>query len=203
MREKTTLKERLAAGQKQENKVSTSSSNTYILTSVLPPAYKAVVKPAAIPDVETEAAYIGLYTMIVSLITLNGGKMATGKLDNYLQRMNADVNMPMDKTEAVLAKMIKQGYLVRVKENVGGDEITEWMVGPRGKLEVGDAGVEGLVMRAYGEDAPEDLQERIKKSLGFTKPQKEAVASQRKVLPVNPKPKGRPRRSAVDEDDDE
>jgi len=81
--------------------------------------------------------------------------------------MNADVNMPMDKTEATLQKMIKQGYLVKMKENNNGDEIIDWMVGPRGKVEVGNKGVKGLVEEVYGEDAPDDLAERIRSSLGL------------------------------------
>jgi len=105
--------------------------------------------------------------MIIALISLCGGTLADAKLDRYLKRMNADVNMPMDKTEAALQKMIKQGYIMKIKENVGGDETIDWMVGPRGKLEVGNKGVSGLVMDVYGESAPEDLADRIKNSLGI------------------------------------
>jgi hypothetical protein len=148
-----------------------ASSKTYILTSTLPPKYRipAILPPSIIPDASTEAAYTALYTMIISLISLFGedGRLSDAKLDNYLKRMNADVNMPMDKTEATLQKMIKQGYLVKVKENNNGDEIIDWMVGPRGKVEVGNKGVKGLVEEVYGEDAPDDLAERIRSSLGL------------------------------------
>lgn len=107
--------------------------------------------------------------MIIALISLFGsdGRLSAAKLDQYLRRMNADVNMPMDKTEATLQKMIKQGYLVKIKENTGNEEIIDWMVGPRGKVEVGNKGVRGLVEEVYGENAPDDLAERINSSLGL------------------------------------
>lgn len=76
------------------------------------------------------------------------------------------------KTEAALQKMIKQGYLVKVKDNTGGEETTEWMVGPRGKIEVGNRGIKGLVSTVYGDSAPEDLADRVKTSLGLEVPVK-------------------------------
>jgi hypothetical protein len=81
--------------------------------------------------------------------------------------MNADVNTPIDKTEATLNKMIKQGYLVKIKENIQGEETIDWVVGPRGKLEVRNKGVKALVQDVYGEAAPEDLVDRINSSLGI------------------------------------
>lgn len=154
-----------------------TSSKSYILTSTLPPKYRipSIIPPSMVPTASTEAAYTGLYTMIIALISLFGsdGRLSDAKLDKYLRRMNADVNMPMDKTEATLQRMIKQGYIVKVKENSGNDEIIDWMVGPRGKVEVGNKGVKELVQEVYGEDAPEDLADRIKTSLGLDGVQRE------------------------------
>lgn len=65
-----------------------------------------------------------------------------------------------------MTKMQKQGYVVKIKDNAG-DDITEWMVGPRGKVEIGERGVSGLVKTVYGETAPEDLDARLKVSLGI------------------------------------
>lgn len=90
-----------------------------------------------------------------------------GKLDRYLKRMNADMNMPLDSTPKVLAKMSKDGYIVKAKEIIGNEEITEWRVGPRGKVEVGTQGVKGLVEHVYGANAPADLAKRIQSSLGL------------------------------------
>lgn len=75
--------------------------------------------------------------------------------------------MPMDKTENVLKKMANQGYITKVIDKSGDEETIDWVVGPRGKIEIGNAGVHGLVNEVYGESAPEDLQQRLKRSLGM------------------------------------
>lgn len=144
--------------------------------------------------------------MIIAVIQLNGGTIADAKLTNYLRRMNADVFMLMEKTEIVLQKMIKQGYLIKVKENVGDNDIVSWMVGPRGKIEVGNAGVKGLVMEAYGEDAPDDITDRIKNSLGLNAPKKEketaAPAATQMGDGSSRRGRGKPRASRNNENED-
>jgi melanoma-associated antigen len=137
--------------------------------------------------------------MIIAFISLFGGdgKLSDARLDQYLRRMNADANMPMDKTEVMLQKMIKQGYLVKVKENSGNEEMIDWMVGPRGKVEVGNKGVRGLVEEVYGEDAPDDLADRINNSLGLRAGRAEAeqVGAEVEVVENNQAANRRPRRS--------
>ncbi|KFY07062.1 hypothetical protein V492_07481 [Pseudogymnoascus sp. VKM F-4246] len=165
-KEKVTLKDRRAAVQKA---AATSTNRSYILKSTLPQKYNipAILTPSHIPSTSAESAYMGLYTLIVSIIMLNGGRVSDEKLMRYLQRLNANVNTPVDKTELLFAKMQKQGYIVKIKDNASGTDITEWMVGPRGKVEVGAEGVKGLVETVYGDTAPEDLDLRLKSSLGI------------------------------------
>ncbi|KFZ05268.1 hypothetical protein V501_08515 [Pseudogymnoascus sp. VKM F-4519 (FW-2642)] len=165
-KEKVTLKDRRAAVQKA---AATSTNRSYILKSTLPQKYNipAIITPSHIPSASAESAYMGLYTLIVSIIMLNGGRISDEKLMRYLQRLNANVNTPVDTTELVFAKMQKQGYIVKIKDNANGTDITEWMVGPRGKVEVGAEGVKGLVETVYGDTAPDDLGVRLKASLGI------------------------------------
>jgi melanoma-associated antigen len=178
-----------------------ASSKSYILASTLPPKYRipAILPPSIAPTASTEAAYTALYTMIIALISLFGGdgKLSAAKLDQYLRRMNADVNMPMDKTEAMLQKMIKQGYLVKIKENTGNEETIDWMVGPRGKVEVGNKGVKGLVEEVYGDEAPDDLADRINSSLGLrvSMGEREEDAPLAEVVENSQAANRRPRRS--------
>ncbi|KFY18523.1 hypothetical protein V493_08546 [Pseudogymnoascus sp. VKM F-4281 (FW-2241)] len=165
-KEKVTLKDRRAAAQKA---AAPTTNRSYILKSILPQKYNipAILTPSHIPSAATESAYMGLYTLIVSIIMLNGGRVSDEKLMRYLQRLNANVNTPVDKTELLFAKMQKQGYLVKIKDSASGTDITEWMVGPRGKVEVGTEGVKGLVETVYGDTAPDDLDVRLKTSLGI------------------------------------
>jgi hypothetical protein len=129
-----------------------------------------------------ESAYTGLYTFIIAVILLNGGTLQEQKLDRYLTRVNSETYTPIDRTDRFLQRLCREGYLIRNREMDGGDEIIEYMVGPRGKVEVGARGVAGLVREVYGRqamvegeditpaerDKMEEFEFRLARSLGFT-----------------------------------
>ncbi|KAJ6056028.1 hypothetical protein N7444_005126 [Penicillium canescens] len=154
-KEKVTISQRRAA-QKTEKPSSTNKS--WIVTSTLPPAYRtpAILHPPKAPSTWTESTYTGLYSFIIAVITLNGGTLAEQKLDRYLARMNADVGTPIDRTEKLLQRLCKEGYLIRTREMDGGEEVIEYIVGPRGKVEVGSGSVAGLVRAVYGKEGGGD-----------------------------------------------
>lgn len=144
----------------------------WILQSVLPEQYRipAIIGPSRPLDediINTEDSYIGLYTMTIALITISGGKMTEGKLDRALRRMNADQTTPLGTKERTLAAMVKDGYIVKVKEDrAGDDETVDYIVGPRGKVEVGREGVGQLIRMMYGEtEDMEELEKRIQRTL--------------------------------------
>ncbi|KAI9367163.1 MAGE family-domain-containing protein [Aspergillus egyptiacus] len=188
-KEKVTVQQRRAA-QKVERPSSTSKS--WILTSTLSSKYRKqdILQPTRAP---MEAAYTGLYTFIIAVILLNGGTLQEQKLDRYLSRMNAETYTPIDRTDRFLQRLCKEGYLVRNREMDGGDEIIEYMVGPRGKVEVGARGVAGLVREVYGRQALvedddltpaeaaklEEFEFRLSRSLGIRKPNLEGRVRQR------------------------
>ncbi|KAL2821092.1 MAGE family-domain-containing protein [Aspergillus granulosus] len=187
-REKVTIQQRRAA-QKVERPSSTNRS--WILTSTLPPAYRKqdILCPTKAP---MEGAYTGLYTFIIGVILLNGGVLQEQKLDRYLSRMNAETYTPIDRTDRFLQRLCKEGYLVKNREMDGGDEIIEYMVGPRGKVEVGARGVAGLVREVYGRQAMvegdditpaemekmEEFEFRLSRSLGLKRPDGQEAATQ-------------------------
>ncbi|KAI9724651.1 MAG: hypothetical protein M1828_003520 [Chrysothrix sp. TS-e1954] len=172
-KEKVTISQKRAAQRSQQTQSQAStSSKVWVLSSSLPAKYRdaAVLEPSKVPTSEAEAAYTGLYSFLIAVITLGGGQLSEAKLDRYLRRMNADQSTPIDKTEKMLARMVKEGYLHKSKETVNGEEMTEYFVGPRGKIEVGEKGVAGLVRRVYGlplDGAPgdTDLERRLERTL--------------------------------------
>lgn len=104
------------------------------------------------------------------MISLNGGTLGDQKLERYLARMNADQYTPIDKTEKLLQRLCKEGYIVKTREMDGGEEIIEYMVGPRGKVEVGSGGVAGLARSVYGVVGATDEAEfeaKLRRSLGI------------------------------------
>jgi len=89
----------------------------------------------------------------------------------------------MDKTEKLQKRMEKDGYIVKVRDTTGGDEVVEWIVGPRGKVEVGDQGVRGMVQEVYGDvDDPQELDRRLERSLGVleARPQEEGSGTRQR-----------------------
>jgi hypothetical protein len=131
----------------------------WVLQTILPEQYRLpdIMGPSRpVPDdkINTEDSYVGLYTMTIALITISGGMIPEGKLDRALRRMNADQVTPLGSKDKTLALMIKDGYIV------------EYIVGPRGKVEVGRDGVASLVRMMYGEgEDVEELEKRIERTL--------------------------------------
>lgn len=149
-----------------------TGSGAYILTSTLPDAYRdaAILKPSKTPTVDDESTYVAFYTMFVSLIWLNGGELSEQKLKRYLMRLNADQNVSAEKTDVVLKRMERQGYVIkkvdRPPTGQDGDHQITWHIGPRSREEIGLDGVMGLTREVYGGSTP-DLEKKIRASLGI------------------------------------
>ena len=163
-REKVGLKDRRAAAQasqaaKKKGKETQggeggagggSSSKSWILVSVLPEGYRThpeINVPARAPTVEMEAGYTALYSFVVAIVWLNGNELSEGKMERYMQKVNVGGSTEWGSWEKVLARMVREGYVDRRKEQ---EEGWVYSVGPRGKVEVGTRGVEGLVKAVYG-----------------------------------------------------
>lgn len=108
--------------------------------------------------------------MVISLVVLSGGELSDSKLRRYLGRMNASQNLPMDKTDNVLQKIVRQGYVDKVVEKSEGDEDSvTWCIGPRGKIEVPPESIAALVTEVWGE-LPDDFHKKLSRSLGVQEP---------------------------------
>src|SRR5690606_18913546 len=107
------------------------TSNSWVLSTVLPPPLPdpAIIPPPRVPTTDSESAYVGLYTFIISVIYLNGGTLPEAKLARYLRRANADEYTPVDTTDKLLQRMQREGYLVRIRDSSTGEEVVEYMVG--------------------------------------------------------------------------
>ncbi|KAM0802084.1 MAGE family-domain-containing protein [Usnea florida] len=171
VKEKVTISQKRAA--QRSGTQASSTSNAYILTSTLPARYRkpSVLRPSQIPSTGAEASYVGLTTFILALIYLSPSQtISESRLEKHLKRMNADnYVLAGEKTEKVLKRMERESYIVKVRErDMGGEESVEYVIGSRGKVEVGERGVAGLVKAVYGKkDAEADeLERRLVRSLG-------------------------------------
>lgn len=114
-------------------------------------------------------------------------------------------------TEKLLQKLVKEGYLEKRRDTSSGEELIEWVVGPRGKIEVGERGVQGFVRAVYGGHGEEDeeLERKLERSLGLQPQQRVIVEGAEETLQVNGsaersrRTRGRARPGAGDDSDDE
>ena len=170
-KDKVTISQKRTAA--RSGVTSSTTSKAYILTSTLPPHFRKpnILPPAQIPSPASEAAYVGLTSFILALIYLSpSSTISESRLEKHLKRMNADnYVLHGEKTEKVLKRIEREQYVVKVRErDGGGEETVDYVIGPRGKVEVGERGVAGLVKRVYNKkDAEADeLEKRLVRSLG-------------------------------------
>ena len=170
-KDKVTISQKRTAA--RSGVTSSTTSKAYILTSTLPPRFRKpnILPPAQIPSPASEAAYVGLTSFILALIYLSpSSSISESRLEKHLKRMNADnYVLHGEKTEKVLKRMEREQYIVKVRErDGGGEETVDYMIGPRGKVEVGERGVAGLVKKVYNKKAAEadELEKRLVRSLG-------------------------------------
>ena len=178
-KEKTSLKDRRT--QATQTRASNTSSKSWILVSTLPDHYKRnpnLVQPSHADSDEIESGYTALYSFIIALIYLNNGELAEGKLERYLKRVNADSQTAFGSYEKVTQRMIREGYIEKKKDTLNGEDVISFIVGPRGKMEGGAKGLEGLVKKMCLKDAAEEneaaqmdeaeLNKRLTRSLGIS-----------------------------------
>ena len=231
-REKADLKSRRQLASQGAKAPSGSSNKSWILVSTLPEKYKTdprIVTPTnAGGSAAAEASYTALCTFVISVIYLNNGVLPEAKLERYLKRVNAETYTTVGATEKVLARMVKEGYVEKRRDTSTGEEKIEWVVGPRGKVEVGIKGVKGLVKGVYGfqgteegdadvEGEEEELDRKLRRSLGIRQEEPriavEGVAAEGGESGAEAQPeesrrrggggKGRPRRTAAREEHSE
>ena len=130
-----------------------------------------MVGVSKVPTQGEEAGYMGFTTFITSLILLTPGQsLSESRLEKHLRRVNSDEFALSQPTDTILKRLIKEGYLVKAKERdqTGGEETVEYSVGPRGRVEVGEKGVAGVVRGVFGkkDEEGEELERRLVRSLG-------------------------------------
>ncbi|KAH8719155.1 MAGE family-domain-containing protein [Phaeosphaeriaceae sp. PMI808] len=203
--ERVTMRQKRAAAASESQ---SKSSSLWVLQTILPEQYRIpdIIGPSRpLPEdkINREDSYVGLYTMVIALITISGGMISEGKLDRAFRRMDVDRSTPLGTKDKTLALMVKDGYIVRVKDSSTGDETIEYIVGPRGKVEVGQEGFANFVRLMYGEDAgQEELEKRIERTMNVADAFNSSAAPTEApagASQIAGRKRGRPRR---DDDDD-
>jgi DNA-binding PadR family transcriptional regulator len=169
-----------------------------------------ILNPPSAPTPAHEGTYTAIYTVLISLISLSGGSLPDAKMERYLTKLGMQDNTPVqdyEKTEKLQKRLEKDGYIVRVKESTGtGEDDVYWLVGPRGKIEVGDTGVRGLTKAVYGElddKEDEELERKIERSLGLGERPPERTQARQTGEKCQRGRKKKPAQEAQEDEEDE
>ncbi|KAK9371277.1 MAGE family-domain-containing protein [Lipomyces kononenkoae] len=162
---------------------SSSSSKSYVLTSNLPEPFRKldVLKPRN----QGDAIYNGIVTTVCSIILLSGGQITSAALMKHLRSLGIHKDTPFggQSTEDVLKLMLKHLYLEREKEDdtMGldtGDSVWTYSIGPRAIVELREDAVIDFAVSVYGNQANDNMRERLTKAL---KEAKEALEDQKRL----------------------
>lgn len=101
---------------------------SWILKSILPPEYKQIAQRQ---HIESERTYTSVLTIILILVGLSDD-VTESRIQSALQRLEWYPETPAGPFDEVIARMVKQTYIERVKDEGEGYSL---ILGPRGKLE--------------------------------------------------------------------
>ncbi|EWC43445.1 hypothetical protein DRE_07586 [Drechslerella stenobrocha 248] len=171
----TTVKSAAAAAAAAKKK-DAAGSKSWQLVSTLPEAYRIPLLLA--PQLPDDQAVLGLASALVTMVYLSGRSIGENLLRRHLrkfgveERILVEGNRESGRIDNILAKLVREGYLVKLKDDVvvGQEQTFTYVVGPRGKLEVGREGVLSYVSRVYsgvdGDAVDDGLERKVNRAIG-------------------------------------
>ncbi|KAK6331138.1 hypothetical protein TWF696_003207 [Orbilia brochopaga] len=158
-----------------KKKDATTGSKSWQLVSVLPEKFRIPALLASqLPDDQT---VLGIGSAIVAIVYLSNRSIGENLLKRHLRKFGIDDRIAVEgnretgRVENILAKLVKDGYLVKLRDEVvpGQEQTFTYVIGPRGKLEMGREGVLAYVRRVYeGADGEveENLERKVNRAMG-------------------------------------
>jgi len=144
------------------------TAKSYVLKNILPQEYR---ETNIISWEKNNEDIMGLLTVILSLIHVNGRVLSDDQLTHYFRRLYLVDNDKFD-LEKLLSTFVKQGYLDKQKistdqsQNLEKDPL-EYRWGPRAKIEMPENNLIKFIRALFGHDAPPDLDKQIERSSGI------------------------------------
>uniref|UniRef100_A0A1D1Z808 Melanoma-associated antigen G1 n=1 Tax=Anthurium amnicola TaxID=1678845 RepID=A0A1D1Z808_9ARAE len=145
------------------------TTKSYVLKNILPQEYR---ETDIISWERNNEDVMGLLTVILSLIHVNGRVLSDDQLTHYFRRLHLVDNDKFD-LEKLLSTFVKQGYLDRQKTNRADQsqnsekDPLEYRWGPRAKIEISENNLIRFIRALFGDDAPPDLDKQIERSSGI------------------------------------
>lgn len=168
-------KEAVKAGNKLAAGGKTSGSKAYILRSILAREVRGAAPPTF--NARGETKLMGVAMSILVLI-FNNHSISHAALLSHLKDLGITDNREL---KELLATIVKQGYLHRVRDDVGGDPTSnharagpseledftkqpyQYSWGPRARVEVTLEGISTFMREVFGEEAPANLDAQLQR----------------------------------------
>ncbi|CAG8646897.1 10124_t:CDS:2 [Cetraspora pellucida] len=154
------------------NKDKSSSSKSYALQNILPQKLRDT--DLIQWDRNGEQETMGLLTVILSLIHVNGRVLSDDQLRHYFRTLYLE-NNPKFELDKLLPNFVKQGYLDKQKSGFADSssqaperEHVEYRWGPRAKIEMPEENLCGFIKSVYGDDVPSDIIKQIERASGIS-----------------------------------
>ncbi|CAG8507562.1 1926_t:CDS:2 [Diversispora eburnea] len=167
--EELPTKEKSTVARRRVIKKENASAKSFMLRNILPKKLREINLIQW--DKNQELEKMGLLTVILSLIHVNGRTLSDDQLDHYFRRLRLG-NEPFDTTK-LIATFIKQGYLNKQKVSAIENSRTsekdpvEYRWGPRAKIEFSESSICDFIKGIYGDDALPDLPKQIERASGL------------------------------------
>ncbi|KAK6516894.1 hypothetical protein TWF506_006778 [Arthrobotrys conoides] len=158
-----------------KKKKEAAGSKSWQLVSILPDIYRLPILIS--PQLPDDQTLLGIGSAIVTLVYLSGSSMGEKVLQRHLRKFGVEDRIPVEgnresgKMENIMGRLVREGYLVKLKDEVipGQEQTYTYVVGPRGKLEVGREGTTRFVKKIYeGVDGEVDegFERKVNRALG-------------------------------------
>lgn len=145
------------------------SNKSWVLQNLLPPNLKQISQRQ---HVESDRNYNAVVTVLLVIVVMSDDQACTeSRAMSALERLGWTPTTPAGPYDDVVAKMVKQGYLERIKDNQGMDGGTfSLCIGPRGKLETLQNRDElfSVISTIYGTGNDVDATARLKRIIQDT-----------------------------------
>ncbi|KAF3922826.1 hypothetical protein ABW21_db0205328 [Orbilia brochopaga] len=160
---------------KSTKKKDATGSKSWQLVSILPEKFR--IPNLLAPQLPDDQTVLGLGSVILTLVYLSNRSLQENTLKRHLRKFGIDERIAVEgnretgRVENILAKLVKDGYLVKLRDEVipGQEQTFTYVIGPRGKLEMGREGVMAYVKRIYeGADGEveDTLERKINRAIG-------------------------------------
>ncbi|RIA96908.1 MAGE family-domain-containing protein [Glomus cerebriforme] len=145
------------------------TTKSYVLKNILPQEYR---ETDIISWEKNNEDIMGLLTIVLSLIHVNGRVLSDDQMTHYFRRLYLVNNDKFD-LEKLLSTFVKQGYLDKQKTSRTDQsqnsekEPLEYRWGPRAKIEMPESNLIKFIRAIFGQDAPPDLDKQVERSSGI------------------------------------